>query len=118
MEIAKKHNLKVIEDVSHAHGSLYKGKLVGTFGDAAGFSLMSAKSFAIGEAGIFITNNREYYEKAILFAHYERQSELTIPELKAEAGIPIGGYKYRMHQLSAAVGLVQLKYYEERRVIL
>ena len=103
MAIAKKHNLKVIEDVSHAHGSLYNGKLVGTFGDAAGFSLMSAKSFAIGEAGIFITDNREYYEKAILFAHYERQDELTIPELKAEAGLPIGGYKYRMHQMSSIV---------------
>jgi len=109
MAIAKKHNLKVIEDVSHAHGSLYKGKLVGTFGDAAGFSLMSAKSFAIGEAGIFITNDRECYERAILFAHYERQSELTIPKLKAEAGIPIGGYKYRMHQMSSVVGIEMLK---------
>jgi dTDP-4-amino-4,6-dideoxygalactose transaminase len=109
MLIAGKHNLKVIEDVSHAHGSLYKGKLVGTFGDVAGFSLMSAKSFAIGEAGILITNNRECYERAILFAHYERQSELTIPELKAEAGLPIGGYKYRMHQMSSVVGIEMLK---------
>lgn len=109
MPIAKKHNLKVIEDVSHAHGALYKGKMVGTFGDVAGFSLMSAKSFAIGEAGILITNDRECYEKAILFAHYERQGELTIPELKTEAGLPIGGYKYRMHQMSSVVGIEMLK---------
>jgi dTDP-4-amino-4,6-dideoxygalactose transaminase len=114
MAIAKKHNLKVIEDVSHAHGSLYKGQIVGTFGDAAGFSLMSAKSFAIGEAGMFITNDRECYERAILFAHYERQDELTIPELKAEGGIPIGGYKYRMHQMSSVVGIEMLKCFPEQ----
>lgn len=107
--IAKKHNLKIIEDVSHAHGSMYKGRMVGTFGDAAGFSLMSAKSFAIGEAGILITNDRECYERAILFAHYERQGELSIPELKAEAALPIGGYKYRMHQMSSVVGIEMLK---------
>lgn len=107
--IAKKHNLKIIEDVSHAHGSMYKGRMAGTFGDAAGFSLMSAKSFAIGEAGILITNDRECYERAILFAHYERQGELSIPELKAEAALPIGGYKYRMHQMSSVVGIEMLK---------
>ena len=109
MPIAKKHNLKVIEDVAHAHGSLYKGKLTGTFGDVAGFSFMSAKSFAVGEAGMLITNDRECYERAILFAHYERQNELTIPELKAEAGLPIGAYKYRMHQMSSVVGIEMLK---------
>lgn len=47
MLIAKKHNIKVLEDCSHAHGALYKGKEVGTFGDAAAFSLMSVKSIAI-----------------------------------------------------------------------
>jgi len=52
MKIANKHNLKVIEDVSHAHGGLYKGKMVGTFGEVSAFSLMSAKSFGIGEAGV------------------------------------------------------------------
>ena len=48
MAIAKKHNLKVIEDVSHAQGGLYKGKKLGTFGDVAAMSLMSMKSFACG----------------------------------------------------------------------
>ncbi len=107
--IAKKHNLKIIEDVSHAHGSLYKGRMTGTFGDAAGYSLMSAKTFAIGEAGILLTNEREVYERAILFAHHSRQSEISIPELKSEAGLPIGGYKYRMHQMSSVVGLEMIK---------
>ena len=107
--IAQKHNLKIIEDVSHAHGALYHGRMTGTFGDAAGYSLMSAKSFAIGEAGILLTNKREVYERAILFAHHGRQNELTIPELKTAVGLPFGGHKYRMHQLSSVIGLEMVK---------
>jgi len=109
MEIARKRNLKVIEDVSHAHGALYKGKLTGTFGDAACFSLMSGKSFATGEAGILVTDDRKVYERAVALGWYERHGELTIPEIAGGAGLPWGGYKYRMHQMSSAVGLVQLK---------
>ncbi|MCX5642044.1 MAG: DegT/DnrJ/EryC1/StrS family aminotransferase [Candidatus Omnitrophica bacterium] len=111
MAIARKHKIKVIEDVSHAHGALYKGKMVGTFGDASAFSLMSGKSFAIGEAGILLTNSQEVYQRAAAFGFYERAAELTLPEVAAGAGLPWGGYKYRMHQLSSAVGLVQLKKY-------
>ena len=109
MEIARKHHLKVIEDVSHAHGSLYHGRMTGTFGDAAGYSLMSAKSFAIGEAGILLTNDKEVYERAIVFAHYDRENVLTDPKWKALAGLPIGGFKYRMHQMSSAVGLEMIR---------
>ncbi|MCM8815350.1 MAG: DegT/DnrJ/EryC1/StrS family aminotransferase [Candidatus Omnitrophica bacterium] len=112
MPIAKKYNIKIIEDVSHAHGALYKGKLVGTFGDVSAFSLMSGKSFAVGEAGIMLTNNREIYERAILFGHYERHSEIENPELKNLSGLPWGGYKYRMHQMSSAIGLVQIKQFQ------
>jgi dTDP-4-amino-4,6-dideoxygalactose transaminase len=111
MAIARKHNLKVIEDVSHAHGALYKGKMVGTFGDAAGYSMMSGKSFAIGEGGMLTTNSREVYERAVIFAHYERHGEITDKTLKSQIGIPHGGYKYRMHQMSSVVGLEQVKKY-------
>jgi len=57
MKIARKHKVKVIEDVSHAHGGLYKGKLVGTIGDVAAMSVMSGKSLAVGEGGFLMTNN-------------------------------------------------------------
>lgn len=57
MAIAKKHNLLVIEDVSHAQGSMYKGKKLGMFGDVAAMSLTSIKSFAAGKLGIFITDD-------------------------------------------------------------
>ncbi len=116
MNIAKKHNLMVIEDVSHAQGGLYKGRKLGTIGNVGAMSLMSGKSFATGEAGIMVTDNIEIYERAIAFGHYDRYQENSIETdyLKPYAGLPLGGYKYRMHQLSSAVGRVQLKYYDDR----
>ena len=72
MAIARKHNVKVIEDVSHAQGGLYKGRKVGTFGDVAAMSLMTGKSLAIGEAGILVTDDRRRYERAVALGHYER----------------------------------------------
>ncbi len=117
LPVARRHKLKVIEDVSHAQGGLYKGRKLGTMGDVAGISLMSGKSFAIGEGGMLTTNDREIYERALAFGHYERfDDRVQSPALRPYAGLPIGGYKYRMHQLSSAVGLVQLKYYDQRCV--
>lgn len=115
MAIAKKHNLKVIEDVSHAQGGMYKGKKLGTIGDVSAMSLMTGKSLAVGEAGMLLTDDTEIYERAIAFGTYERFNEDVETEyLKPLAGLPLGGYKHRMHQVSAAVGRVQLKYYDER----
>jgi dTDP-4-amino-4,6-dideoxygalactose transaminase len=67
--IAKKHNLKIIEDCSHAHGSKYKNELCGTFGDVAIFSLQTNKAMFAGEGGILITNNSEIYNRATLLGH-------------------------------------------------
>jgi dTDP-4-amino-4,6-dideoxygalactose transaminase len=115
MKIARRHKIPVLEDVSHAQGGLYRGRKVGAIGEVAGASLMSGKSFAIGEAGILTTDNREIYERAVAFGHYERfGNQIQSRELRPFQGLPMGGYKYRMHQLSSAVGLVQLKYYDQR----
>ncbi len=117
MAIAKKHNLKVIEDVSHAQGGMYKGKRLGTFGDVAAMSLMSAKSFAAGELGIVVTNDKRMYERAMAYGHYDRNNENYITE--SEELIPyynmaLGGVKGRANQLCSALARVQLKYYDER----
>ena len=117
VEIARRHNVKVIEDVSHAHGALYKGRRVGTLGDVAAASCMTGKSLAIGEAGILTTDSRTIYERAVAFGHYERfgpNAGIETPELQDLVGLPLGGYKYRMHQMSAAVGRVQLRHYDAR----
>ncbi|MFO7947307.1 MAG: DegT/DnrJ/EryC1/StrS family aminotransferase [Armatimonadota bacterium] len=125
VEIADRHGLKVIEDFSQAHGSRRKGQLVGTFGDVAACSLMSGKSLPAGEGGMLITDSREIWERAIAWGHYARttgarqtphgqENYITDEELRRLAGLPLGGYKYRMHQMSSAMGRVQLRQYDRR----
>jgi dTDP-4-amino-4,6-dideoxygalactose transaminase len=117
MAIANKHNLIVIEDVSHAQGGLYKGKKLGTFGTVAAMSLMSGKSFAAGELGMLVTDDREIYERAMAFGHYERNNEKYIQEteeLKPYYHIALGGIKGRANQLCSALARGQLKYYDQR----
>ena len=115
MEIAAEHDVAVIEDVSHAHGAYYKGQKLGTIGDVGAMSMMAGKSFAIGEGGMLTTDDREIYERAVAFGHYKRHRKvLNDPELEPFGGLPFGGYKHRMHQMSSAVGRVQLKHYDAR----
>lgn len=71
MEIAKKHGLRVVEDCAQAHGALYKGRKVGTFGDAAGFSFYPGKNLgALGDAGAVVTDNKELAEKIRALGNY------------------------------------------------
>ena len=71
MEIAKKHDLKVIEDCAQAHGAEYKGRKVGTFGNAAGFSFYPGKNLgALGDAGAVVTNDDALADKIRAIANY------------------------------------------------
>lgn len=111
MEIAKKYNLKVIEDACHGPLSEYKGKKLGTIGDCSAFSFFSNKNISTGEGGMFVTNNEELAAKAKLIrSHgmttmsYQRASghatEYDITEL---------GYNYRMDDIRASIAIEQLK---------
>ena len=71
MEIAKKHNLYVIEDCAQAHGATYKGKKVGSFGDVAGFSFYPGKNLgALGDAGATVSNSEELIKKVSALGNY------------------------------------------------
>lgn len=104
-EIAKKHNLFVIEDSCQAHGAEYKNKRVGSLSDAAAFSFYPGKNLgAYGEGGIIVTNNQEIAEKCKLYrAHgeYPRNTHNFI------------GYNYRMGGLQGAILRIKLKYLEQ-----
>lgn len=71
LSIAKKYNLKIVEDCAQAHGATYKGKKVGTFGDAAGFSFYPGKNLgALGDAGAAITNDKDLADKIRALGNY------------------------------------------------
>ncbi|MCM8785211.1 MAG: DegT/DnrJ/EryC1/StrS family aminotransferase [Candidatus Omnitrophica bacterium] len=105
MKLAKKYNLKVIEDCAQSHASIYKDKYVGTFGDIGAFSLMSGKHMTSGgQGGMIITDNEEYYWKAKRFADRGKPFGVENPE-----GNVCIGLNYRMTEIEAAIGRVQLK---------
>lgn len=123
LELARPRGIKVIEDLSHAHGGICKGRKLGTIGNVGAMSIMSGKALPAGEGGLLVTADRDIYERAILWGHYERHAELTIPELRAmsglprpaaSTGLPLGGVKHRINQLASAMGRVQLKHYDRR----
>ncbi|MCD6519308.1 MAG: DegT/DnrJ/EryC1/StrS family aminotransferase [Anaerolineae bacterium] len=104
MEVARAHQIPVIEDCSQAHGALYKGKLVGTIGDIGVFSLMGGKHHtAGGQGGMVITNNEEIYWNAKRFA--DRGKPFNSEEKKNL----FLGLNYRMTELEAVIGRVQLR---------
>ncbi len=115
MAIANQHGIKVLEDVSHAQGGLYKGKMLGTMGHAGAASLMSGKSLIAGEGGMLWTNDQEIYDRSVAWGHYNRfTSDIPTENLRHLAGLPIGGVKGRLNQLASSLGRTQLKYYDER----
>lgn len=107
MDIAKKYNLRVIEDAAPALGSEFKGRKVGTFGDIACFSFQGAKIAVSGEGGVFVTNKKDLYEKALLFASMGRTDS------KAVFWSDMLGYQYTIANLTAALALAQVERIEE-----
>ena len=104
LALAKKHGIAVIEDCAQSYGTRYKGRLVGTIGDVGCFSLNDFKHISAGDGGIVITNNKDYYHKALMF------SDKNYNRLGAEVvkSVPLIAPNYRMNELTAAVGLAQL----------
>ena len=115
LELAARHDLKVIEDASHAPGATWRNRRCGTLGDVSVFSLQTSKLAPAGEGGILLTNNTEIYERAICLGDVMRIIELPGPAQRFAA--TSFGMKTRMAPLSAAVARVQLKHLEERNEI-
>ena len=90
--LAERYSLALIEDASHAHGSTWRGKPVGSFGDIGVFSLGTHKQISGGAAGILVTNDRALYERAMLLGHHplELAREITEPTLVPFASTALG----------------------------
>jgi perosamine synthetase len=105
LEVARKHGLKVIEDAAPSIGAEYEGQKTGSFGDISGFSFQGAKLMVTGEGGMLVTDNSELFEKVIHFAEHGRSSTgFDITDV---------GFKYKMSNIQAALGLAQLERVDE-----
>lgn len=103
MAIAKKHNLKVIEDAAEALGAKYKGQNVGTFGDCGIFAFYPNKQMTTGEGGIIVTNNEQIRDLCISMRSQGRgANDDWLKHVRL-------GYNYRLNEMSCALGLSQLK---------
>ena len=105
MEIARKHNLIVIEDAAEAHGATVRNRKVGSFGDMACFSFYANKIITTGEGGMVITNDDKLAERLRLL----RNLAFTTPRFRHE----VLGYNFRMTGYQAAMGVAQLNKIEE-----
>jgi len=111
MEIASDYGLRVIEDAACAHGAKYKGNFAGTIGDTGCFSFHARKGMTTGEGGMVVTDNKELAEEIRSLSVYgtvsawdrEKSDKFIIPEFVKL------GYNYKMSDISAAVGIVQLR---------
>ena len=100
MEIAKNHDLIVIEDAAQAHGAEYNGVKVGNLGDMACFSFYPTKNMTTSEGGMITTNNEEFAENAKVYRAHGSATKYHHDVL---------GYNFRMTDIGAAIGLEQLK---------
>lgn len=116
MEIAEKFGLIVIEDAAHALGSEYKGKKVGTGAHMTEFSFHPVKPITTGEGGVVVTDNKEFYEKMVLFRTHgiTRNNELMTcnegPWYYEQIDL---GYNYRITDLQCALGTSQMDRIDE-----
>jgi len=124
MKIAKKHNLYVIEDAAEAHGTIYKGKTVGTIGDMAAYSLYVAHMISTVEGGVVTTDNADYAEILRSLRSHGRSCNCSSCVMNTSAatcskrfkdGVDARfifqriGYSSKMNELEAAIGLGNIK---------
>jgi 8-amino-3,8-dideoxy-alpha-D-manno-octulosonate transaminase len=108
--ICKEHNLILLEDACQSIGGSYKGKSLGTIGDAGTFSFDFVKTMTCGEGGVVMTNSQDVYTKCDAYTDHghdhkgvDRGADLH----------PFLGYNYRISELHAAVGLAQIRRVDE-----
>jgi len=117
MEIARKHNLFVIEDCAQCFGGIYKGKKVGTIGDVGCFSFCQSKHFTTGgEGGAVITNNEDLYWECMSFRDhgYDVKERLRLLEMEKKLMYIHRrvGFNYRMTEIQSLIGLCELERFD------
>jgi perosamine synthetase len=108
LALGQRYGIPVIEDAAEAIGSVYHGRPAGSLGRFGVFSFHGTKTMTTGEGGLLVTDDRDLYDRAVLLANHGRQ-----PGRLAEFRPERIGYKFRMANLQAALGLAQLERLDE-----
>jgi len=115
LTLCAEHDVVLVEDAAHAHGSEWDGVRIGNLGHIACFSMQGldpgSKPVSAGEGGIVATNDRELYERALIYCHLHRSGamdELTSPVYK-RLNPQLLGWKWRAHPLALALARVSLQ---------
>ncbi len=106
LDIAKKYNLKIIEDAAQGYGVFYKGKHTGTIGDVGTISFFADKTVTMGEGAVVLTNNEDIYNTLKLLRNQGRPNSGTFIH-------PALGMNFRITDMQCAVGVAQLKKFEK-----
>ncbi len=106
MEVVNENNLTLVEDAGQALGAFYKGKSVGLFGKSGAFSFDFFKITTAGEGGVFITDDEQTYKYADSFSDHGHDH---VGDNRGMEQHPVLGFNYRISELHAAVGLVQMR---------
>jgi len=112
MEIARTHNLKVIEDAAHALPSRFNGKMIGTIGDITCFSFYVTKPIATGEGGMAVTDNPEWAERMRIMSLHGISKDAWKRYTNEGSWfyeVHYPGFKYNLTDIAAALGIEQLK---------
>ncbi len=111
-ELAAQNDLKIIEDCAQAHGATYKGRPIGSFGDASVFSFCTDKIISTGgEGGMLVVKCRDVWHRAWSYKDHGKDYDLTMQKVPGSAFRWIHttiGSNYRMTEMQAAIGLLQL----------
>ncbi|EKO3369867.1 DegT/DnrJ/EryC1/StrS family aminotransferase [Vibrio fluvialis] len=117
--IARKYNLRVVEDAAQSFGSLYKGKKVGTFGDIICFSFDGIKNITCGEGGLVVSSDSMFTEKvrnARLLGVIKDTDMRYSNKRSWDFDVEDQGYRYHLSNINAAIGRVQLTRIQEFRI--
>ena len=108
MAVAKKHNLFVLEDACQGNGGFFKGKRLGSIGDAGAFSFNYFKIISAGEGGVLLTNNQEIFEKALIY-HDSGAIAYFGDQMNGFSTEPVCGTEYRIGEITSAIMREQFK---------
>ena len=110
MEISRESGIPVVEDWSHAHGAMYKGRPCGSIGQVGCWSLQGSKPVSAGEGGVIATNDTEVFERACLVGQVNRMKGMDLVTEKYAKYQPLGtGMKFRAYPVGIGIAQVQMR---------